>query len=186
MPTTHSLTKSEIQPNWAFHLMHWSMKIADLFRSPDHKLSQYGIRQGDVLIDYGCGPGRYISKASKWVGDEGKVYAVDIHDLAFKCICRIRKKRNLKNVIPVKAIDYFAPIPENKADLILALDMFHQISHPDEFLNEVHRLIKPGGKLILEDGHQKRTVTLRKVNKNKRWQILTERPKHLELAPLYK
>ncbi len=36
------------------------------------------------VIDYGCGTGRCLKKASGQVGDRGAVYAVDIHELAIK------------------------------------------------------------------------------------------------------
>lgn len=186
METTHALPKSEYLPDWIFRLMHWKMRISSWFLSPEKKLDGFGIRSGDIVIDYGCGPGRYLRKASELVGESGKVYAVDIHDLAFKCACRLRSKKGIRNIYPVRAIDYFAPIPENKADLIFALDMFHQVSNSNEFLNELHRLIKPHGRLILEDGHMKRVKTLQKVNSNGRWKITGEWPRHLELQPLYK
>lgn len=186
MDTIHSLPKREFMPHWAFHLMRWSMKINDLFSSPDAKLDGFDIKPGNVVIDYGCGPGRYLRRASELVGTSGKVFAVDIHDIAFKCACRYRTKKNMRNIYPVKAIEYFAPIPENKADIIYALDMFHQVSNTEDFLNELHRLIKPDGKLILEDGHQKRATTLQKVKTNGRWEISFQHKKHLVLNPLYK
>ena len=119
-------------------------------------------------------------------GPSGKVYAVDIHILAINCARKLIRKKKLTNIIPVQATDYFVPIQENKADLIFALDMFHMVSQPNEFLNELHRLLKPSGRLILEDGHQKRSKALEKINLNKRWEIQKKEKKHLVLSPRYK
>lgn len=186
MESTASLPRSEFMPSLAFRLMNWMMKIRDLFGSPATKLDSFGIQPGYTVIDYGCGPGRYLRKASQLVGENGKVYAVDIHELAIKCALRIKSKKNIPNIQPVKASGYFAPIPENQADLIYALDMFHHVSNPNEFLNELHRLIKPGGKLILEDGHQKRRKTIAKITNNRRWQIQSQSSQSLQLTPLFK
>lgn len=186
MESTVRLNRHEYMPGWAFKLMVLTMRFRDLFKAPSNKLNNFGISSGDILIDYGCGPGRYLKKASKLVGPKGKVYAVDIHEIAMNCIIKLKKKRHLDNVYPTKADHYFVPIQENKADLIYVLDVFHMISNSNEFLNELHRLIKPKGRLILEDGHQKRSVTKDKILSNGRWRINTENKKHLELKAKYK
>ncbi|MEA1875276.1 MAG: methyltransferase domain-containing protein [Bacteroidota bacterium] len=186
MESTTALPQREHMPKLAFRLMKLSMNFMDLFFSPANKLNSFGIYQGDTVIDYGCGPGRYLKQASSLVGLNGRVYAVDIHDLAYKCVTRLVKRKKLSNVYPVKANRYFAAIQEDKADLIFVLDAFHMISQPNEFLNELHRLVKPNGRIILEDGHQKRSKTLKKVNDNKRWYIQSEKKKHLILSPRFK
>ena len=186
METTVQLPRSEFIPTLAFQLMKLTMRIRDFFKAPGGKLDSFGIKPGDTVVDYGCGPGRYLRKASFLVGDTGKVYAVDIHDLAINCACKIGKKLKLSNIYPVKATGYFAPIQENKADIVYALDMFHMVSQPNRLLNELHRLLKPSGKLILEDGHQKRSKTLIKIEENGRWRIQSQNQKVMELVPLYK
>lgn len=186
MESSLQLPRSEFIPTLAFRMMKLLMNIMDFFKAPGGKLDSFGIKPGDVVVDYGCGPGRYLRKASFLVGETGKVYAVDIHDMAINCACKIRNKAKFNNISPVKASGYFAPIQENKADIVYALDMFHMVSQPNLFLNELHRLLKPSGKLILEDGHQKRSKTLKKIKENGRWRIQKQDQKILELIPLYK
>jgi len=186
MESTSTLPQREHMPKLAFRLMKMTMSFYDLFINPSNKLSSFGISQGDTVIDYACGTGRYLKQASSLAGTNGRVYAVDIHDLAIKCVTRLAKRKKLSNVYPVKANRYFAAIQENKADVIFVLDAFHMISQPNEFLNELHRLVKPNGRVILEDGHQKRSKTLKKVKDNKRWIIKSEKKQHLILTPRYK
>ncbi|MCD6347932.1 MAG: class I SAM-dependent methyltransferase [Bacteroidales bacterium] len=186
MSTTADLSHREYMPASAFVMMKWIFSIIDLFHSPANCLDDFHIEPGQTIIDYGCGPGRYIRKASELAGSQGKVYAVDIHEMAIDCVRKIKKRKKLDNVYPVKANKYFAPIQENTADLIYALDIFHMIGNPNEFLNELHRLVKPNGIVILEDGHQKRSKTLNKVRKNNRWRIQSEEKKYLTLIPRFK
>ena len=173
-------------PDWAFNLMRLSFKITDIFSSPSRILDEFQIQAGWTVIDYGCGPGRYLKKASEKVGPMGTVFAVDIHDIAIECARCMVEKKGLKNVIPIKALDYFVPIQENTADLIYVLDVFHMISRPTQFLQELHRLVKPGGNLILEDGHQKREKTIAKVLSSRRWKIENDTNRHLVLKPIFK
>jgi len=180
------LPRSEVMANWSYQLMRIAFKVVDIFKNPAKRLDDFDIKPGWNVIDYGCGPGRYLRKASEQVGPEGKVFAVDIHEIAINCAYNIVEKYGLDNVYPVKAQDYFVPIQENTADLIYVLDVFHMISQPTLFLQELHRLVKKSGKLILEDGHQKREKTILKVKASKWWKIIEEDNKQLVLKPIYK
>ncbi|GAG09249.1 unnamed protein product, partial [marine sediment metagenome] len=73
-------------PNIAFKVMSSCFKVRDLFGSPDKLLDQFEIRDGDIVVDYGCGPGRFVRRASSMAGQSGKVYAADIHELAIEAI----------------------------------------------------------------------------------------------------
>jgi len=47
---------------------------------PTHnKIKKINIHEGNVVLDYGCGPGSYSIAAAEVVGDSGKVFAADIH-----------------------------------------------------------------------------------------------------------
>jgi ubiquinone/menaquinone biosynthesis C-methylase UbiE len=186
MPATLSLPRTELLPNWSFRLMKLAWRFTDTFGHPDRNLNEFGIKPGYTVIDYGCGPGRYIQRAAELVGPEGQVYAVDIHDLAIRSVLKLKNRYRLKNVHPMKAEEYFAPIPEDTADLIYVLDAFHMVSNPTLFLEELHRHIKHHGRLILEDGHQSRRKTLRKIARVDRWRVIGEHKRYVVLVPAWK
>jgi 2-polyprenyl-3-methyl-5-hydroxy-6-metoxy-1,4-benzoquinol methylase len=48
-------------------------------------------------------------------------------------------------------------------DIIYCLDMFHMVRDTKAFLLELNRLMKPGGTLHVENGHQPGTSTRGKV-----------------------
>ncbi|PIE62964.1 MAG: hypothetical protein CSA25_02630 [Desulfobacter postgatei] len=54
-----------------------------------------------------------------------------------------RKKYLLTNVIPVLLGDQANIIQDHSADVVYALDMFHQVDDPAGFLADIHRIIKP-------------------------------------------
>jgi ubiquinone/menaquinone biosynthesis C-methylase UbiE len=177
-------TGREIIPDIAFYGMSLFFKVYYFLNPQDRYLDSFGIKPGDVVIDYGCGPGDYIRYASEAVGKVGKVYAVDIHRTAIKFVDRIIKRRQIKNVIPVLADGYSSKIKEGTADLIYALDMFHMIENIGAFLDELHRIIKKDGILILEDGHQRRELAREKVINSGRWIISEETERHMKCKPI--
>ena len=70
--------------------------------APWSALDGFGIKRGQTVVDYGCGPGSYLRRASELVGPEGRVLAVDIHELAIKAVMRRIDKEQLSNVTPVR------------------------------------------------------------------------------------
>ena len=161
-------------PDLAFRVMSFLLSIWGLFASPMKKLEKFGIKTGDTVIDFGCGPGNYIKVASQLTGSSGVVYAADVHELAIKAIDKKIKKHNLKNVRTVLVADYKCELKDNAADVIYALDMFHMVKEPDLFLQELHRLLKKNGKLFIEDGHQPREQSKKKIINSKKWSITEE------------
>jgi ubiquinone/menaquinone biosynthesis C-methylase UbiE len=170
-------------PSWAFKMMAFLFNITDKFKSPDKRLDPFNIRKGQTVVDYGCGTGRYLKSASEKVGDEGTVFAVDIHELAIDSAKRVIKKYDLKNVHPVLTDGKSVDIPSQTADVIYALDMFHMVSDTDGFLKELSRISRRDCVLYLEHGHQPGESSRRKVNDSGCWDIITETKAHMKCKP---
>ncbi len=171
--------------DFAFRMMTATFTLVDLiFPSVDRRTNGFNLSEGLTVVDYGCGPGRYTQRFAKLVGERGFVYAVDIHELALENVRRIKRKQGLNNIKPVLAEGYSTNIPDNIADLVFALDMFFGVSEPVKLLKELHRIVKPGGFLIIDDGHQSRRKTLRKINRSGLWRITEQNKDHLRCVPI--
>ncbi|MCG2687644.1 class I SAM-dependent methyltransferase [Candidatus Parcubacteria bacterium] len=171
----------EAIPNIAFHVMTYIMKLMDFFGEHYSKnFETLGLKPGQTVIDYGCGPARYIENASKTVGELGKVIAVDIHPLAIKNVKTKIEKCQLKNVEAILARGYSTQIDSKVADVVYALDMFHMIHRPNEFLKELSRLTKDDGIIIIEDGHQSRNETKQKIESVGILSIIEETKLHVK------
>ncbi len=170
-------------PDWAFKIMAFMFDVADIFMSPDRKLDAFDIRKGQTVVDWGCGTGRYLKPASELVGDQGTVYAVDIHQLAVEAADKIACKHHLKNVHSILTDGKSVGIPSQTADLIYALDMFHMVKDTDTFLKELCRITRPEGILVLEDGHQPRELAKQKVNHSACWEIISETKSYIKCKP---
>ena len=153
-------------PNVAFRIMTLIFKTANFFKNKGKCIDEFGIKKGSTVIDYGCGPGMHIKRASELVGNEGLVYAVDIHELAIKSVKKIIAKNKLCNVKTHQTADNKVEISDNTGDLIYALDMFHMVKDYKSFLSELNRIAKPDCTLILEDGHQSRKKSTEKISVN--------------------
>ena len=180
--TIFGIGRDEI-PDTAFRMMATVIRLRERLFKFSKRLDGYGIKEGDIVIDYGCGPGMYVTRASQLVGETGAVYAIDIHPLAIQAVQELARDKGLGNVKAVQAVGYTCPLKDNTADLIYALDMFHMVDNPTAFLRQIHRLLKPDGVLIIDDGHQTRSQTKSKIESSGYWVIQEETKNYLRCIP---
>lgn len=176
----------EVIPNIAFRGMSAIMRLMDFFWDYSGKnIKTLNLERGQTVIDYGCGPARYIQSASGIVGENGKVIAIDIHPIAIKRVNEKIRKHGLLNVKAVLAKGYYTGLPDKSADVIYALDMFHMIENPKELLKELARLVKIEGRVIIEDGHQARVETRKKIEISEALKIINETKSFVECKKQY-
>ena len=127
-------------------------------------LAEAGIKPGFRVLDYGCGPGSYIAPLAQLVGISGEIYALDINPLAIKEVLKITARKPIPNIKKIVS-DCNTGLPDNHVDVVLLYDTFHDLSRPDDVLQELHRVLKCGGTLSFSDHHMKDQEILARVTK---------------------
>ena len=151
--------------NLDFKLMTLGFKFRDLLLPRINTLKEVGIKSGDNILDYGCGPGSYTVVAAGLVGESGKIYALDIHPLAVQKVQNITAKRRLTNIETILS-DCATGLAGESIDVALLYDTLHDISEPDKILAELHRVLKPGGILSFNDHHLKDEEIIAEITAN--------------------
>lgn len=98
------------------------------------------------LLDCGCGTGPMISLL--YEKDSTKNYTG--LDITPKMI-EVGKSKNLDGVKWVVGDCENLPFEENSFDAIICSNSFHHYPNPQDFFNSVKRVLRPGGRLILQD-----------------------------------
>ncbi len=149
-----------------FKLMTWEFKNREKKHPPLGKIKKTKIKNGDLVLDYGCGPGGYTIAVAEFVGETGKVYAVDIHPLAIKEVKRRALERGLLNIETILT-DCDTQLTDGSVDSILLFDILHDLSDPDKILKELHRILKKEGWLTVDDHHLKDNEIIGEITHNK-------------------
>jgi len=122
------------------------------------------------VLDFGCGPGSYISSLSGLVGPSGKIYAVDLHPLAIRSAKRIVQKEHLDNVEIIQS-DGATGLPDSSVDTVLLYDTFHDLSEPKPILKELARVLKPEGVLSVIDEYISEDAVLSGITGGQRFYL---------------
>ncbi len=144
------------KPMSSFHfkLMAFFFKFRDMFIPPKEIVTQAGIKPGFHVLDYGCGAGSYSIAAANIVGESGKVYALDIQPLAVEMVKNKSEKKGLNNIETILS-HCRTGLPDESIDFVILFDIYHELSEPESVLQELHRVLKPDGKLSFSDHHLK-------------------------------
>jgi ubiquinone/menaquinone biosynthesis C-methylase UbiE len=140
------------------------------------------LREGDAVADLGCGTGHYAARMARKVGPKGVVYGVDIQQEMLDLMMRQMRLRKIENVRPILGEAADPKLPESSLDLLVMVDVYHELEHPYEIIRAVVRALKPGGRLaLIEFRGEDPTVPIKLVHKMTEEQIKRELLVHPEL-----
>jgi SAM-dependent methyltransferase len=106
---------------------------------------------GETVLDIGCGAGFDTLVAAGMVGPQGRVVGLDATP---QMIARAQANLavlDLANVTFQLGEAESLPFPDNEFDVILSNGVFNLTLDKTRALQEAHRVLKPGGRLLLAD-----------------------------------
>ena len=114
-------------------------------------LVEAGIEPGMRVADLGCGVGMTTALLAELVGPAGEVVGVDFS------AAQIEQAKELlptefSNVTFVEASATDTGLPYGSFDLVYSRFLLIHLTDPEAALREMHRLLKPSGILVCEDG----------------------------------
>ncbi|MBX3329498.1 MAG: methyltransferase domain-containing protein [Nitrospira sp.] len=102
------------------------------------------------VLDCGCGPGG-ISVTLAALVPQGRVVGIDIEDRQLDMGRREAQQRGIGNVEFHHASLYALPFEDGTFDAVLAHAVLYHLAEPMKALQELWRLLKPGGVIGLRD-----------------------------------
>jgi ubiquinone/menaquinone biosynthesis C-methylase UbiE len=121
----------------------------DAVQRPEHVLDVLGVREGQTVADVGCGSGYFTVHLSRRVGPRGRVFATDLQQEMLDLLAKKLVAQKLGNVTPERTTADDAKLPEGAFDLVLLVDVYHELPNPTATLGQIKRALAPGGRLAL-------------------------------------
>jgi ubiquinone/menaquinone biosynthesis C-methylase UbiE len=119
---------------------------------PKKQLERAAPQPGEIIVDWGCGPGRVTIPVAKAIPG-GRIVAVDVERIALQTVREKAAREGLGNVYTVLLQSHPVAIPTGSVDLVLLLDTFHGVRDRAGLLSDIGRILKPSGRLFMDPGH---------------------------------
>lgn len=124
------------------------------------------VTPGMVVADFGAGSGYYTERLARKVGPSGKVLAVDIQPEMLELLGARIARLGLTNVELVRSTEDDPRLPSGTVDLILMVDVYHELSQPQVVLRRMKTALSPTGRIaILEYRKEDPAVPIRLEHK---------------------
>ena len=148
--TEHPVTGRKIAPVMGMGGADWLERPErDWEESPEQMLDTLDLRPGQTVADVGAGVGYLTLRIAKRVAPDGKVYGVDVQR---EMLVRLRKnaaKAKLSNVATVLGTESDPKLPAGQIDVIVMVDVYHELSQPQAMLQNMKKALSASGRLVL-------------------------------------
>ena len=106
---------------------------------------------GEHILDLGCGNGMMTEELARTVGSEGCITGLDqSRDMLEAAKARLADQPGVRLI---EAGADAMPLEDQSQDGAVSVQVFEYISDLNAALREVHRVLKPGGRLVIGDMH---------------------------------
>jgi ubiquinone/menaquinone biosynthesis C-methylase UbiE len=104
---------------------------------------------GERVLEIGPGTGYYTVDLAGWVGPDGRVEIFDIQQEMLDRSMERARERGISNVHPTRGDARSLPYEDDSFDAAILTGTLGEIPDGDSALDEINRVLKPGGRLIV-------------------------------------
>jgi len=119
----------------------------------DELFAALQLKEGETFLDVACGNGAYSLIASRYVGQSGQVYAVDLWEEGIKSLQARIRAQDIRNIhTSVADVSKRIPVVDKSVGLCLMATVLHDLIQDKTdaaTLNEIKRVLKPEGILAI-------------------------------------
>ncbi len=123
----------------------------DPFAGTGNPFSLGILGDGEHVVDVGSGAGMDSLVASKMVGHGGRVIGVDMTPEMLEKARHTAEEAGRNNVEFREGLAENLPVPDGWADVVISNGVFNLVPDKQTALQEMNRVLKPGGRLQIGD-----------------------------------
>lgn len=109
-----------------------------------------GRPEPSVIVDIGAGTGMFAARFAE-LAPTARVYAADNHPAMVEWMKEYRAPSVGERFVPVLSSEESVPLPDGTADLVVMINLHHELVSPSAIYAEAARLLKPGGQVLVAD-----------------------------------
>lgn len=126
-------------------------KVWDYCAAVGNPFLEADIKEGDRVLDLGCGAGVDVLVASHLVGKSGQIYGIDITPKMVEIASAHAKELNATNVKILESSFENINLDDESIDVVISNGAINLTSCKEPVFAEIYRVLKPNGKLYFAD-----------------------------------
>jgi ubiquinone/menaquinone biosynthesis C-methylase UbiE len=112
-------------------------------------LRQLPVEPGDTVVDLGCGSGFHARRLARLVGEQGTVHCVDLQPEMLTIARELADAEGLDQIRMVPGQPDRVPLPPGTVDLLLMVDVYHELADPAAMLRSMRESLADDGVVAL-------------------------------------
>ena len=133
-----------------------------------------GSQSEEIMANSGGGTGYYTVRRGR-KGAEGEVCAVERQSEMLDIMKQRIERGNIENVELIRGSETSPKLEVNSVDLVTMVDVYHELSHPRETMQNIVSALRPGGRFVLlEYRMEDPTVPIKRLHKMSEEQAVRE------------
>ncbi len=163
----HPITGRRVAPVMGMSGADWlDREEREKEEQPEKALAALHLKPGMFVGDVGAGTGFYSLRIAQMVGPNGKVFSNDIQPPMLERLRKNAAAHNINNIETVLGTESNPNLPAHALDLVVMVDVYHELSRPQRMLRSIRDSLKPDGQLVLlEFRKEDPTVPIRPEHK---------------------
>ena len=107
---------------------------------------------GERVLEVGPGTGYYSLDVARQIAPDGRLDVLDLQQPMLDELMHRAADRGITNIVPTVGDARDLPSPDATFDAAFLVATLGEIPDPDLALRELHRVLKPGGRLVVGEG----------------------------------
>ncbi|MFL5909776.1 MAG: class I SAM-dependent methyltransferase [Gaiellaceae bacterium] len=155
-----------VRPMPCPYALRWMVEVPRPGLTPAAVIDALAPRQGEAILEVGPGTGYHSIAVARELEPGGTLHAFDVQQQMLDALMRRAGREGVTNVEPLRGDARELPYGDASLDGAFLQTVLGEIPDGDVALRELHRVIRPGGRLvvgeIVADPHFVRASKLRR------------------------
>ncbi len=126
------------------------------WQHPDRVVAALKLKKGGCAAEIGAGTGQFTIRMAKRVGEEGRVYAIDVEPRMLDVLAERAAAAEAWGIVGLLSPKGDA-LPPEPVDVILMVNVLHHVRSRARYLRALATRLRAGGRIAIVDVHDRET-----------------------------